>query len=297
MTSLSGGVSVRTLPYRVLGTLDPELFDEASGLAVSQQFPGRLYHINDSGSRGFNFFYTDLYGNLLGETEIRKVKRSAKDVEELTLGPCGDSSCLYIGNIGDNKRRRPELDVVYVAEEEVYEERTNFWKHLKVRFPDGMHDAEAMAVHPNGDLYIFTKSWYVYLIVPAPARLYKISAERIAAAPDAEVQTLSFVGELDLPKLSGEVIGGVATSFDIAPDGSKFLVLTYNRALEFYTDLSEEDWKPSDALVKGKDYALLGIPPLPQQEAVAYLPNGRDFVYTTELIGGYGAAEIIEVTR
>lgn len=300
--SLSGEVNVPPpFPSTVLGTLDPELFDEASGVAVSQRFSDRLYHINDSGSRGFNFFYTDLRGTLLGETQVNDVKRETKDVEDLTLGFCdvpgGVSSCLYIGSIGDNRRNREDLDVVIVEDREVFEERTDFVKHLKLRFPDGNHDAEAMAVHPNGDLYFFTRSWRVFPIIPAPARLYTFSRERIVAAADAEVQALTFVGELDLPRLSGEVLGSVATSFDIAPDGSKFLVLTYRRALEFYLDLSKAPLKPSREMIEGRDYTALDILPLPQQEAVAYLPGGRDFLYTSELQPGYKAAEIVKVTR
>ena len=154
-----------------------------------------------------------------------------------------------------------------------------------------------MAVHPNGDLYLLSKSWRVYLLLPAPARLYKISHERIRAAPDAEPQTLTFVGELDLSKLSGTTLGSVATSMDIAPDGSAFLVLTYRDVLEFYTDLSSEPLKASGEMVEGEDYAVLNAAQLPQQEAIAYLPNGRDFIYTSELRGGYKVAEIVKVMR
>ena len=297
LTLLSGEVTVPLLPSTVLGTLDPELLDEASGIAVSRRVPDRLYHVNDSGGRGFTFYYTDKRGTSLRESRIGSVKRATKDMEELTLGPCGDQSCLYMGNIGDNDRKRDDIDVVLVEEKATFGEREGFWKHLKLRFPDGKFDTEAMAVHPNGDLYILTKSWRVYLLIPAPARLYKLSHERIKAAGDAEPQTLSFVAELDLSRLSGGVLGNVATSLDIAPDGSKFLVLTYREALEFYTDLSKETLKLSEAMVEGQDYAALNIPQLPQQEAIAYLENGRDFIYTSELRGNYRAAEIVEVMR
>ena len=285
------------LPRTLLGTLSLELLDEASGVAVSQRFPERLYHVNDSGSRGFNFFYTDFAGNDLSETQINDVKRKRKDMEELTLGPCGELRCVYMGNIGDNRRNREDIDVVYVPEEEVFEKRTDFFKHLKLVYPDGKHDAEAMAVHPNGDLYILTKSWHVYLLVPAPARLYKISHERIQAAPDAELQTLTFVGEVDLSELGGRVLGSVATSMDISPDGSTLLVLTYWGALEFYTDLSKATLKDSATMVQGQDYAVLDFTPLPQQEAVSYLPNGRDFIYTSEQRVDYKPAEIARVER
>ena len=301
LTSLSGRGDVPLLPSTVLGALDPELLGEASGIAVSQRFPDRLYHVNDSGGRGFTFYYTDMRGTSLRESQINDVKRTYKDMEELTLGPCGTpggaSSCLYMGNIGDNRRNRDDIDVVYVPEEEVFAKRTDFYKHLKLRFPDSRHDVEAMAVHPNGDLYLLSKSWRVYLLLPAPAKLYKISHERIQAAPDAEPQTLTLVGELDLARLSGATFGSVATSMDIAPDGDKFLVLTYRDVLEFYTDLSSEPLKASRAMVRGEDYVVLDTAQLPQQEAVAYLPNGRDFVYTSELRGGYKVAEIVKVTR
>lgn len=296
LTSLSGKGDVPLLPSTVLGTLDPELLGESSGIAVSQRFPDRLYHVNDSGGNGFAFYYTDMRGTSLRETQMNSVKRGKKDMEELTLGPCGASRCLYLGNIGDNWREREDIDVVYVEEEALFEDRTDFWQHLKLRFPDGKHDVEAMAVHPNGDLYLLTKSWRVYLLVPAPARLYKISHERIEAAPDAEPQTLTFVGELDLSKLSGTTFGSVATSMDIAPSGDKFLVLTYRDVLEFHTDLSK-DTLDLGAMVRGQDYDVLNVAQLPQQEAIAYLPNGRDFIYTSELRGGYEVAEIVKVER
>src|SRR5262250_698561 len=43
-----------------IGELQVQL-NEASGLAASRQFPGRLYHINDSGETG-KFFITNMDG-------------------------------------------------------------------------------------------------------------------------------------------------------------------------------------------------------------------------------------------
>ena len=52
-----------------LGTLD-ENINEASGIEISKQFPNRVYHINDSGSKG-EFLVTDLQGKLQERVTIK----------------------------------------------------------------------------------------------------------------------------------------------------------------------------------------------------------------------------------
>ncbi|MCI0482170.1 MAG: hypothetical protein L0213_11360, partial [Candidatus Dadabacteria bacterium] len=52
------------------GALDHLQIDEASGIAVSSKFPGRLYHVNDSGS-GPYFYLSDLSG---GKTRAVRIE-------------------------------------------------------------------------------------------------------------------------------------------------------------------------------------------------------------------------------
>ncbi|MCK5709623.1 MAG: hypothetical protein KAI07_03705 [Deltaproteobacteria bacterium] len=72
------------------------------------------------------------------------------------------------------------------------------------------------------------------------------------------------------------------SAFDIAPDGKSFLVLTYENAFEFNTDLSQSRMKKSRQLKKGQDYNVVELKSLPQQESISYLPDGRSLLYNTE---------------
>src|SRR5215467_313782 len=93
------------------GDLQVQL-QEASGMAASRQFPGRLYHINDSGDVG-QFYITRMNGSDL--RAVRVAGFDPKDTEAMSLGPCPQdthSSCLYLGDIGDNDSRRNSIEIV-----------------------------------------------------------------------------------------------------------------------------------------------------------------------------------------
>jgi len=59
-------------------------------------------------------------------------------------------------------------------------------------------------------------------------------------------------------------------------------VLTYEDAYEFGIDLSGPGLKPSDKLVKDKDYRIVKLNSLPQQESISYVEEGRGFIYDSE---------------
>src|SRR5215813_13785180 len=96
-----------------IGELQVQL-QEASGMAASRQFPGRLYHINDSGDAG-QFYITRMDGSDLRTVQVASFE--PKDTEALSLGPCPQatsSSCIYIGDIGDNDSRRSSIEIIVV---------------------------------------------------------------------------------------------------------------------------------------------------------------------------------------
>jgi hypothetical protein len=227
-----------------VGELQVQL-TEASGLAASRQFPGRLYHINDSGETG-KFFITGMDGK-----ETRAVRIDGfepEDTEALSLGPCPmkDSiSCVYIGDIGDNDVKRKSIEIVVVDEVRNFSQTVKPRSRLKLLYPDGPHDAESMAVHPNGDIFILTKE--------NPARLYK-------ANPNAAQQTLTPVTTLQP--------GGKPTDMAISDDGMRLLVLTYMDAVEYSMDFKQQQ--------------KIRLNFLQQQESVAYLAGSRSFIYSTE---------------
>ena len=88
---------------------------------------------------------------------------------------------------------------------------------VTLRYPDGPHDAESMAVHPDGTLFILTKE--------RPARLFR-------ARLDSPQPTLEAVTTLDP--------GNVPTDMAISDDGSRVIVLTYKEAVEFAMDFKEQ---------------------------------------------------------
>ncbi len=220
--------------------------DEASGLAASRRFPGRLYHINDSGDTG-RFFITGMNGGNTREVGIDGF--APLDTEALGLGPCGGGrSCLFVADIGDNERKRTAIEIVLIDELETFDASVTPRRRIRLRYPDGAHDAESMAVHPNGAIFILTKE--------QPAKLFKVSG-----------QTLVQVMTLDVNR---------PTDMAIADDGKRLLVLTYRDAIEFGIDFQN---------FQAPTYRQeVPIQPLQQEESIAYLPGSRSFVYTTEKV-------------
>ena len=140
-----------------VGRLDPAVLHEASGLAVSRRHPGRLYHVNDSGNEP-RVYVTNESGENDGTLEIEGFE--PEDVEDLALGRCPHGprrDCLYVGDIGDNDRRRDSIHVVVIEEPEMPTGKLRPVAEMRLSYPEGPTNAEGMALHPNGDLFILTK--------------------------------------------------------------------------------------------------------------------------------------------
>lgn len=264
------------------GALDRLQIDEASGIAVSKRFPGRLYHVNDSGN-GPYFYISDFDGGKTKAVRIEGFNALGSDFEDATLGKClGGKSCFFIADTGDNFVKRKFVRIIVMEEAEDFGPSAVPLKVLKLKYPDRPHNAEAVALHPNGDIYIFTKEEDLDNMKSYPTKLFRIEREKWENAGDGEL-TLEYAGELDLPRLSGSDSNfeSVITSFDISPDGKKFIVLTYEDAYEFDIDLST-GLKPSAGLVRDKDYRAIKLVALPQQESISYIEEGRGFIYDSE---------------
>ncbi len=273
------------------GLLDPVIISEASGLEASARFPGRLYHNNDSGD-GLRFYITDMAG--ARTTTVELAGPHPTDIEEMSLGPCGQATCLYLGDIGDNPAARSEVVFTLVEEAKDFAPVVTPLRAVRARYPDGPHNAEAFAVLPNGDLVVITKPADRDFIHPGPALVFKLTASQLAETEG--VQVFAKVGELDLPKLLPELpfYAWVVTGLDIAADGRHALVLTYGAVIELNLDLS----KPAPPLAewrKGETWQVLRPPQLQQQEAIAWQPDERAFVYDTETGRSHGPATLMKV--
>jgi hypothetical protein len=126
---------------------------EASGVALSGRVPGRLWAHNDSGQP--ILFALDRDGHMTGHVELRGI--TLDDWETVAVASCAEGSCLYVGDIGDNRMRRKDIAVYRFLEPDAGDRAVSVKETLRATYPDGAHDAEALFVMPNGRIFVVTK--------------------------------------------------------------------------------------------------------------------------------------------
>jgi hypothetical protein len=244
-TSATATAAPTPAPDRVVRLHDPAI-TESSGLAVGTALPGVLWTHNDGGS------VADVYGvdERTGQTVARVRLRGIDPYDPEALAPGRDAagrSVLFLGDLGDNSLRRPDVSVFRVAEPsrraKVLEAPT--WWHLT--YPDGPHDAEALLVDPRDQrVYVATKDLLGGGLYVAPATL---RTDR--------PNPLRRIG--DVPSL--------VTDGAFLPDG-RFVLRTY-------VDLRVYD-RP------GHEVARVPLPDQQQGESVAVEPSGRSVLVGSE---------------
>lgn len=244
----------------------PEL-PEASGLATSQYDPHLVWAHNDSAEPVVYAVSGD--GRVQGR--VRVAGASVLDWEAVTTAPCGEAMCLYVGDIGDNDRKRPSITVYRVPEPRAGERATAEAVTLEGAYPHGPQDAEAMFV-ANGQLFVITKG------EGAAVRLYRfpdLSSERR--------QTLELVASLtaDVPDRMFRV-----TDAAVSPDG-RWVAVRTNDVVLFYD---------ANALVSGRPGTPYGFDlralEEPQGEGVAWA-DGRTLYLAGE---GEGAGTFTRIS-
>lgn len=261
-------------PFTVLGTITDPAIDESSGLAASRRNPGLLWTHNDSGDEPL-VYCIDLKGAPCGVWRVTGA--DAWDWEDVAAGPGprpGEPS-LYLGDIGDNLDQRSEI-IVYRIPEPVAGAGPVTTKAapaasapaeaLKLRFPDGPHNAEALAVHPTtGDVYVISKD-------AQAARVYKAPAPLDAT----KVVTMTQVGTIRL----GAGSRGLeqVTGADISPDGRRVALSTYAQGYELEVPAAgpfDDVWSQPPAAV--------ALGPRLQGESIAYRLDGKALLTTSEI--------------
>ena len=140
---------------------------ERPGVAVSRAYPDVLWTHNDSGDRPY-LYATDLRGTDRGALLVPGA--DAIDWEDISLGPCPvafslpASACVYLADTGDNLEFRPFVTIYAVPEPPPPERAsdtsgtTRAPAVLRLRYPDGPHDVEAVYVSPRDTaVYLVSK--------------------------------------------------------------------------------------------------------------------------------------------
>ncbi|HMJ32632.1 MAG TPA: hypothetical protein VK501_01855 [Baekduia sp.] len=183
---------------------------EISGLVRSPDQLGVLWANNDSGDRARVFaLRTD--GSLIASLEVASAE--AVDWEDIAAGPGGS---LLLADIGDNRAARESVDVYRVAEPKLSSNPTSTAPatRLRLRYPDGAHDAETLLADPRtGELVIVTKQ------LDGRSGVYAARVPE-SGTPSSE-QTLRRTGSLRLG------LGGLATAGDVSGDGRTVAIRTY----------------------------------------------------------------------
>ena len=254
----------------LLGRIDDPDIDESSGLVASRRNPGRLWTHNDSGDDPV-VYCLDGQARMCGVWRVTGAE--AFDWEDIAAGPGprAGEPYLYVGDIGDNIDQRSQIVVYRVLEPTVggpgpvgtkaAPTPTEKADGLRLRYPDGPHNAEALLVHPvTGDVYVVTKD-------PRGAGVYK------AAAP-VDPATVTTLARLATLRFGGDVV----TGGDVSPDGTRVALCTYSGGEELVLPA----WGPFDG-IWSEPPAPVTLGPRLQGESIAYRLDGRALLTTSEI--------------
>lgn len=148
---------------------DPKIV-ESSALVRSGYSGTMLWTSNDSGG-GPVLYAIGANGGTVGTYTVPGA--SAKDWEAMAAARSGTTRYIYIGDVGDNGKKRANIAVHRVVEPSTIA-KTGTLAHTTwvLRYPDGAHNAETMLVNPTTlRLYIVTKDANGGAIYAAPATL------------------------------------------------------------------------------------------------------------------------------
>jgi hypothetical protein len=266
------------------GRLENTSINESSGLVASRANPGTFWTHNDSGDGPFLYAF-DRKGKSRGVWRVSGA--TARDWEDIAAGPgpVKNRSYLYVGDIGDNSKKRATIEIYRFPEPTIAAEDARSTKTrprltadaetIHFRYPDGKYDAETLLVHPvTGDVYIITKEFL------GKAGIYK------AAAPLDPSRTISLsrLGSLNVPSL----LGGFVTGGDISPDGRRVAICDYTQGYEAVVRAG----RPFDEIWK-QPLNVIELGSRKQGEAIAYRLDGKALLTTSEGV----RSPLIEIVR
>jgi hypothetical protein len=270
---------------RRIATIQDNSITESSGLAASRRNKDIFWTHNDSGDDGFLYAF-DRSGKRRGIFRVAGAKNyDWEDIAAYTDPKTGEHY-LFIGDIGDNGRKRSEVVIYRVREPEIKPEDANSTKKtarkieraeaIRVKYPDARRDAETLLVNPaNGDLYIVSKS------LIGSADVYKL----VAGFQISKSNTLEHLGNVSVPSITP----GFLTGGSVSPDGKRIVLSDYFAAYEFVMPAKaknfDEIWKQTGAAID--------LGEREQGEAICYGLDGKTLYATSEK----KSSPLIEVQR
>ncbi len=264
-----------------MGAITNPRIREASGLAPSLRRPDLLWVLNDSGNSP-DLFAVTTNGADAGTVRVEGVDN--EDWEDLASFRLDGAPYLLVADCGDNPGFRGQCLLHAVPEPDVPGPAAvrPAWT-VRYRYEDGPRDCESVAVDAaRGRVLLLSKDNRIPVLYELPLR----------PADAAAVQTARRIGELRTipPPVQGlsrgilARIGSLTTAMDLAPDGRRLAVLTYEHAylLECGAD---GDW--ASALPRPPRRIELPDPldkTLRKREALCWSADGRALLVTGEQV-------------
>lgn len=138
----------------VVSRLSDKKIVEASGLAVSAQFPDVAYTLNDSGNKPMVYAVSISTGKTVGRADLSHY--DLEDTESLYVDPRGQ---MWVGDLGDNLHSRKDVSILRFPEPGPGEHTIKHVERFGVRYSDGRADVEGMLVNPvNGQVFLASRN-------------------------------------------------------------------------------------------------------------------------------------------
>jgi hypothetical protein len=258
---------------QIVGKIKSAEITESSGIAASKCQTDVFWTHNDSGD-GAYIFAINAKGENLGVWRVASAEN--RDWEDIDTFKNAAGECfLYVGDIGDNQRKREDLKIYRVKEPTISAasksatrkdaQNTENAETIKLDYDDGKHDAETLMIHPQtGDIYVLSKR------TDGASGVYKLAANYSLE----KTNKLKKIAELSVPSIPNGFLTGGA----IAPDGTRAIVCDYLDAYEIALPTGaknfDEIWTQKIAIVR--------LGEREQGEAIDYAADGNSVFATSE---------------
>ena len=249
---------------------------EVSGLDVSVRNPGYAYMLDDGPGT------TAFWAVRLADGAMQRLELSGfvgTDTEDLAVAPCstGGASCLYIGDIGDNTKRRASIRVLRMPEPDLSSGGPTSLSSTSItlKYPNGARNAETLLVDDAGKPYI---------VIKEPGTDNN-GAARLYGATSFVSTTLTDYGAVPVPLPAQRWTGSanIVTGGDYK-DG-RVILRTYDHAIE-YRGTAGADLNTFASWSR----VQVPVPRDPKGEAISYLPS-CGYITASEMVSDIFAVD------
>ena len=166
--------------YKPIAIIKSSEINESSGIIKSKKHKGIYWTHNDSGDTN-RIFAIKADGTLVATYQIKGAE--AKDWEDIAIDNTGN---LYIGDIGNNNKKRQDLMIYMVNEPDTLNPTggLDIIKTIKVNYGETNYDCESLCLTPEGKILLITKN-------PSPANIFAYNGKTWDKIQELKISNLA----------------------------------------------------------------------------------------------------------